>query len=133
MSLHLDEFTAAAPKILLTPPTRSVRLLTGNEPKTEGETMPRGVYERKPRATKVAPAEKPAPVARKALRATKKHPEGNGLRAKRKAQQAPADGPRFGVFEDGTIELKLPSCTGVVGTDDARALVGFLRKIGIDA
>jgi len=128
MTLRIDEFTAAAPAIPLTPPTRSVRLLTGKEPPEKEKRMPTGVYERKPRASKVEakPEAKPA-------KARAKRPEGKGLRVTRKSRQAPTDGARFGVFEDGTIHLNLPSCTGVVGPDDARALVGFLKRIGIDA
>lgn len=97
-------------------------------PTTEGETMPRGVYERKPRASKV----EAKPEARPAKARTKR-PEGKGPRVTRKSRQRPADGARFGVFEDGTIRLNLPSCTGIVGPDDARDLVGFLKRIGIDA
>ncbi len=69
----------------------------------------------KPEAAPSPKAEKPAKVGRKP-RAAK-----------------PMSGPRFGVFDDGTIELRLASCTGLVGTEDARALVQFLRQIGIEA
>lgn len=94
--------------------------------------MPTGVYPRKPRAAKAI--EKPvAEAAQPATRTRKKRAAGKAPRVGRKALQAAASGPRFGVFEDGTIEVRLPSCSGVVGTDDARALVGFLRKIGVDA
>lgn len=92
---------------------------------TEQETtMPTGVYPRKKKAEKPAaePSQKPAKARKPRANATTKA-----------ALKPRTTGPRFGVFEDGTIEIKLPTCTGVVGTDDARALVGFLRKIGIKA
>jgi hypothetical protein len=89
---------------------------------TEENPMPTGVYPRKPKATPAAKPEAPAKARKPRAKATPKA-----------APKSRTDGPRFGVFEDGTIELKLPTCTGVVGPDDARALVGFLRKIGIDA
>ena len=128
MTIRMDEFFPETPKIPTIPPTRSVRLLTGKEPPEKEKRMPTGVSERKPRAAKAEskPEAKPA-------RPRAKQPEGKGLRVTRKSRQKPADGARFGVFEDGSIHLKLPTCTGVVGTDDARDLVGFLKRIGIDA
>lgn len=92
---------------------------------TEENPIPTGVYPRKPKATPAAKPEAPAKVRKPRAKAKAK--------AEPKVRAKAATGPRFGVFEDGTVELKLPTCSGVVGPDDARALVGFLKRIGIDA
>lgn len=118
----------AAARIRASAPVRAHRIGKPDEylpPTIQENPMPRGVYDRtkaaakpkeKPEASSPPPgAEKPAKVGRKP-----------------RAAKAPTSA-RFGVFDDGTIELRLPGCTGLVGTEDARALVKFLRQIGIEA
>lgn len=114
-AIRIDELTGRNAASALTHPARSVRLLTGGEPKEEMETMPR-----KPKSV-IPPAldQKPPPPTKR--------------KYTKRAKASAADGPRFGVFEDGTIELALPGCSGTIGAEDARALVGFLRRIGVDA
>lgn len=45
----------------------------------------------------------------------------------------PATGPRFGVFDDGAVELRLPKCSGSLEATEARELVEFLGKLGVKA
>ena len=120
---------------------RADRIESAPPAPTEQETpMPTGVYPRKKKAapkttasefTSVAPAPKP-----NLAHHGEKPAKGRKARAERKAKAmngSPASGPRFGVFEDGTIELKLPGCSGTIAAEDARGLVGFLRRIGVEA
>ncbi|MBL0142638.1 MAG: hypothetical protein IPP91_11195 [Betaproteobacteria bacterium] len=134
MSLNAAEFTGfTAPP----PPKRRGRRVTpmgpDEAPTTQETTMPTGVYVRKPKAAKAVEkqeavkAKKPAAKVRKTTRAAR------ATKATRKSPLKPASAPRFGVFDDGTIELRLPGCTGTIGTDDAKELVGFMRLIGIEA
>lgn len=44
---------------------------------------------------------------------------------------APTTGPRFGVFDDGSVTLNLPGCKGQMIPQEAREFVGFLAKIGV--
>lgn len=85
------------------------------------ELMPTGVYPRKPKAEKEAtePAAKPA----------KKKAKAPAAKVKPKAPQKPASGPRFGVFEDGTVELRLAGCKGMIAPDDAAALHDFIARL----
>lgn len=46
---------------------------------------------------------------------------------------APTTGPRFGVFDDGSVALNLPSCKGQMIPQEAREFIGFLAKIGVKA
>ena len=50
--------------------------------------------------------------------------------AKKPAKSA---GPRFGVFDDGAVELRLPKCSGSLEATEARELVEFLGKLGVKA
>lgn len=86
--------------------------------------MPTGVYPRKKRAEKPAAAPKNKPA-----KTRKNRGEGKGT-GKRKAS---ATGPRFGVFEDGSVEIRLASCAGIIAPDDARELVAFMGRIGVKA
>lgn len=92
-----------------------------NQHTKEGETMPTGVYPRKKRAAK--PVDKPvkpdAEAQRKATvtKAAKPKPNGNANR-------------RFGVWDDGTVELSLPKCAGTIAAEDARQLVDFIARLG---
>ena len=90
---------------------------------TTEEPMPTGVYPRKKKDSTEAgkPAAKPAKV--KGRPATKQ--------AAPNAPQKPAGGPRFGIFEDGSIELRVPGCTGRIRPADARDLVTFMARIGV--
>lgn len=124
----------AAARLRAKAPVRAHRIGKPDEdlPPTDQENpMPRGVYDRTKAADKPATETKDAPPpkvkkARKARAAAAAKPV-----ARKKAKAA--TGARFGVFDDGTIELRLATCTGLVGTEDARALVKFLCQIGIEA
>ena len=49
-----------------------------------------------------------------------------------KAKAMATNGARFGVFDDGTIEFRLPTCAGVIQPDEAREFLGFLKRIGVE-
>ena len=87
------------------------------------EAMPRGIYERKKPAEPEVKAEAPA----------KKKP-GRKPRAKAaKLVMEHVPGPRFGVFDDGSVTLNLPGCKGTIVPQEAREFLGFLAKIGVKA
>ncbi len=115
----------AAARLRAQAPVRAHRIGSPDEdlPSTSQEKpMPRGVYDRSKAAAKAVGKPEVAPPQKAEKRA----------KAGRKPRTAKvAAGARFGVFDDGTIELRLPTCTGLVGTEDARALVKFLGDIGI--
>ena len=90
---------------------------------TQEPLMPTGVYQRKKAASKAVG--KPEAKAAKAKKPA----------AKAKAPAAPkarATGPRFGVFEDGTVELRLASCAGIIAPTEAREFLAFLKRIGVE-
>lgn len=39
------------------------------------------------------------------------------------------DGPRFGVFDDGSVQISTASCSGSLTADDATALVDFIQRL----
>lgn len=45
----------------------------------------------------------------------------------------PTSGPRFGVFDDGSVTLNLAGCKGQLVPQEAREFVSFLAKIGVKA
>lgn len=49
------------------------------------------------------------------------------------AKKPAPTGARFGVFDDGSVTLNLPSCKGQMIPQEAREFVGFLAKIGVKA
>ena len=49
------------------------------------------------------------------------------------AKPAATNGPRFGVFDDGSVTLNLPGCKGTIVPQEAREFLGFLAKIGVKA
>lgn len=69
------------------------------------------------RVYRVAKAAKKAPAPSAAAR-----------KAKRLVMQY-VPGPRFGVFEDGSVEVRLPDCRGTISGDDAAALHAFITKL----
>lgn len=44
-----------------------------------------------------------------------------------------AAGPRFGVFDDGSVTVNLAACKGQIAPDEAREFLAFLAKIGVKA
>lgn len=100
--------------------------------------MPRGVYDRKKKADPVVrtsdatrPAAKPeAPTKARKPRAKVKPKAEPKVRAKAAAKAT--SGPRFSVFEDGAVELRLASCTGIIAPSEAREFLGFLKRIGVE-
>lgn len=99
------------------------------EPPKQEDPMPRGVYDRSKvkRATKGGePGEGDAPVRKPA-------PPKKGKKRKSPAKASPAkatrpvEGRRFGVFDDGSIVVNLPGCSGELSADDAAALVAFIQ------
>lgn len=95
---------------------------------TEENPMPTGVYPRKPKATPAAKPEAPAKVRKPRAKAKAKAEP----KVRAKAAQKATTGPRFGVFEDGTVELRLASCTGIIAPTEAREFLAFLKRIGVE-
>lgn len=92
---------------------------------TEENPMPTGVYPRKPKATPAAKPEAPAKARKPRAKAK--------VKAAPKARATKATtSPRFGVFEDGTVELRLASCTGIIAPTEAREFLAFLKRIGVE-
>lgn len=107
----------------------------------EDDDMPKGHYDRskaKPRAN-AAPTEptgdqpeleKPARKPRKAKKKAPKVRKTRAVRATRKAAPViAAAGPRFGVFEDGSVQIATAECTGRMSGEDAAALVAFIGRL----
>lgn len=96
--------------------------------------MPRGVYDRKPKTDQPKEATAPArPEKRKAAPAGKRVKKAATPRKAPRRAAKPvvplAAGPRFGVFEDGSVEVRLPDCRGTISGDDAAALHAFITKL----
>lgn len=85
--------------------------------------MPRGVYERK---KKPGPAEKPARKTRAAKRRSGASPAKPTARA-----TARTKGPRFGVWEDGRVEISTETCQGFLEPSAARELMEFMGRLGV--
>lgn len=85
--------------------------------------MPRGVYPRKKKAEK--PAQEKAPKKRGPK------PKAALRQIRALVDKAPA-AARFGVFDDGTIEFRLPTCSGIIQPTEAREFLGFLKRIGVE-
>lgn len=64
---------------------------------------------------------------------TAEGPKKRGRKPGQKAAPRPANGPRFGVFDDGSVTLNLPSCKGTIVPQEAREFLSFLAKIGFKA
>lgn len=94
--------------------------------------MPRGVYDRKKAAAKPAEAEPKAEAPKKRGRPAKAKPAEMFNPAFVIADERPT-GPRFGVFDDGSVTLKLPDCKGQIAPQEAREFLSFLAKIGVKA
>lgn len=60
-------------------------------------------------------------------------PKKRGRKPGQKSAPRPANGPRFGVFDDGSVTLELPGCKGHLVPQEAREFVAFLAKIGVKA
>lgn len=113
---------AAAERIRAQAGARVHRL--GEPDELTEEAMPRGVYDRKKPADKPAKSEPKADAPPKAKRVRKPG-------AKIAMEHVP--GPRFGVFDDGSVTLSLPGCKGQLVPQEAREFVAFLAKIGVKA
>lgn len=50
-----------------------------------------------------------------------------------KSARVTASGPIFGVFDDGSVTLALPKCTGNLGPEEVRQFLDFLKRIGVKA
>lgn len=75
----------------------------------------------------------PAPYLRKLAKMDPlpKHPPGES--PKKRGRKPRSDGPKFGVFDDGSVTLSLPGCKGQMVPQEAREFVAFLAKIGVKA
>ena len=91
-------------------------------PEAKENPMPTGVYlrKKKPAVVKICAAE----TARAKKPAAMVKPKAPA--------KARATGPRFGVFEDGTVELRLASCAGIIAPTEAREFLAFLKRIGVE-
>lgn len=96
---------------------------------TKENDMPRGVYERKPKETPTQPQQPESTRRRKKKPAPAKKPRKASRRARPKLVMTRVPGPRFGVFEDGSVEVRLPDCRGTISGDDAAALHAFITKL----
>ena len=56
-----------------------------------------------------------------------------GVTYAKKPAAIPSTGPRFGVFDDGSVTLNLPACKGQIAPTEARQFLDFLGKIGVKA
>lgn len=106
---------AAAERLKATAGARVHRL--GEPDEITEDAMPR----------KASTESKPAPAE-----APKKRGRKPGVKYAKKAS-APASGPKFGVFDDGSVTLALPGCKGHLIPQEAREFVAFLAKIGVKA
>lgn len=64
---------------------------------------------------------------------TAEGPKKRGRKPGQKAAPRPANGPRFGVFDDGSVTLNLAGCKGQLVPQEAREFLSFLAKIGVKA
>lgn len=92
--------------------------------------MPRGVYPRKPKH-----------AARRAIEDRKDQAEvapqagEPAMKTRRKVQRKAAipaanrSGARFGVFDDGSVEVRLPACAGTLAPDEATAFLDFIKRL----
>lgn len=77
---------------------------------------------------------KPEPTTRKKRgRPAKAKPEKPARKPRQKLVMEHVAGPRFGVFDDGSVTLALPGCKGQMVPEEARDLVAFLAKLGVKA
>lgn len=61
-------------------------------------------------------------------------PVSNAVRTRKyRIAETNPKGPRFGVFDDGSVTLALPGCKGQMVPEEARDLVAFLAKLGVKA
>lgn len=103
-------------------PTRSVRLLSGDE---EREVPVASAPDEK-KAARKRKEEVVAPRKRKYKRRAKPGPKPGAKRAPKSTGRA----PRFGVFDDGSVRINLPGCKGDIRAGDARDLVSFISRLG---
>ena len=95
---------------------------------TQEATMPTGIYPRKKKAES-SPTEPTEGAAKPAKAKPGRKPKAKA--AKLVMEHVP--GPRFGVFDDGSVTLNLPGCKGTIVPQEAREFLGFLAKIGVKA
>lgn len=82
---------------------------------TKGDqAMPRGVYERKKKTGgERSPPRRPPPSRKRA--------------SPRRLKGKPVTiGARFGVFDDGSVQINTATCSGTLSSEDAAALVAFI-------
>lgn len=72
-------------------------------------------------------------MPRKSSTEPKTEPAPEPKKRGRKPGQRAQNGPRFGVFDDGSVTLELPGCKGHLVPQEAREFVAFLAKIGVKA
>lgn len=100
----------------------------GVAPNKEGDTMPRGVYERKKKgAGEGAPGEQPGDVSKSRTR--KRRARRGAARVKPARAPRASSGARFGVFDDGSVQIATAECSGRLGAEDASALVAFITRL----
>lgn len=125
---------AAAERIRAQAGARVHRL--GEPDELTEEAMPRGVYDRTKKASKPAepnPDAEAKPAKKKPGRKAKAKPEKAARKPRAKLVTEHVAGPRFGVFDDGSVTLNLPECKGQIAPVEAREFLGFLAKIGVKA
>jgi hypothetical protein len=122
----------AAPPVVVraaTPEEQQNEELRHQEQQTRETPMPRPKA-----ATPSAPAPAPAaPVAAAPDKPRRKYTRRASDKPAASAAPTPPQSARFGIFDDGTVTVNLPTCQGVIGTDDARALLTFMQRLGVGA
>lgn len=74
--------------------------------------------------------EEPMPRKAKAKpTATEEEPKKRAYRKRSKAFAPSTSGRRFGVWDDGTVEVALPKCAGTIAPTDAAELVDFINRL----
>lgn len=109
------------------------------------DSMPRGVYDRSESAKairsvgreikkKIANSDLASPP-KASPGTTKKRGRKPGVKYAKKAKlvMEHVSGPKFGVFDDGSVTLNLPGCKGTIVPQEAREFLSFLAKIGVKA
>lgn len=101
--------------------------------------MPRGVYDRKKSkgttAMNAAADLKSLPNSHTEVAAKETGKKRRGRKAKkvsagiRAVAQAPNGKARFGIFDDGSVQIDLPGCKGTMTREEAGVLLGFIQHV----
>lgn len=103
--------------------------VTGNLIRTgKGNDMPKGHYDRT-KSNRAKKDDKPAEPAKGTTPAATTPSPRKARRGGRNAAPAPSVVRRFGVFDDGSVEVELPGCKGSMSGEEASELVAFIQRL----